>query len=390
MFFKDFVLIQHTPLLHFENLKNATIRPTELKSKLDKFLIRKCKDKDIKIEQSNKREFLRYKVSFEIPENANNNSSKTIEKKRRNYPLYFGNMGNDYDNNPRYQSNVNGKLKVSFFCFDKTILNCIDENFEAFLANTNFGTRQSKGYGSFYLDGKEFIPSLIKKPVYKFNIEETYWKEAFSYIELFYRFLRQGINIPKREKPFYCKPAVFSYLKKKYSNLEWEKRFIKQTCFSDQVKEQIKNHQNSDILRSGNKTADIRDIFGLSTEENWRSYNKARIKKSGTNKNKIERFKSPLLIKPIKTKSGFDVYIFEEDRNEEKLEDFLGSELVITVANRRDCKSMKIKVIEEFSFDEFFEYVSKINIDKYVGSNYHKASEFGKLKSILSNFSKVN
>ncbi len=389
MFYQDFVLIQHTPLLHFENLKNATIRLTELKSKLDKFLIRECKDKGIEIEQSNRRKFLRYKVFLEIPD-AHNISIRKIEKKNKGYPLYFGNMGDDYDNNPRYQSNVNGKLKIRFFCFDKTILNCIKENFEAFLANTNFGTRQSKGYGSFYLYDKPFNPALIKKPVYKFSIEKTNWVDAFSDIELFYRFLRQGINIPIKGKPLYCKPAVFSYLKEKYSNLEWEKRLIKQTCFSNQLKGQIKNHQNSDILQAGNKTADIRDIFGLSTEESWRSYNKAKIKKSGING--IERFKSPLLIKPIKVDGKFDVYIFEEDRNEERLKDFLGSELIITIVNKdkKDCKSMHIKVIEEFCFDKFFEYVSKINMDEYAGRNYHETYEYKKLKSILKSFRKAN
>ena len=46
----------------------------------------------------------------------------------------------------------NNKVDIEILSFDKKILDAINKYFAEFLMKTNFGTRQSKGFGSFYLD----------------------------------------------------------------------------------------------------------------------------------------------------------------------------------------------------------------------------------------------
>lgn len=214
-------------------------------------------------------------------------------------------------------------------------------------------------------------------------------------VDLFYRFLRQGINRVSFNKTkesritvFYCKPAVFSYVKKIFPDIEWEKRVIKQNFFSDALVSQAKNYPYSDVLKSGDKKRDIRDIFGLSSNERWFTYS-AYIKKIDQS-GKIKRFKSPITIKPIKVSNGFDVYFFMDWRKEERLDEFLGTSLKIEATGKFiDCKPFKIKVLEDFDFDDFFRYVSEVKLDEYVDKEYHGSKDFGQLKGMLNNFEKV-
>ena len=408
MYRKDFFLTQHTPLIHFENLENATIRPTELKSKLDKFLMDKCKDLNVG-DPKNKDDLIEFKTNYrykvfvkvkkvKIDEIIERKEGKEKKKDKKLYelPFYFGNGGRIYKQSPKVLSDTSSTgITVSFFSFNKTLLDCIESSFEAFLASTNFGTRQSKGYGSFYLADKEFNPNLIDGFVYKLRINESDWNKALKDVDLFYRFLRQGINRVSFNKTkesritvFYCKPAVFSYVKKIFPDIEWEKRVIKQNFFSDTLVTQAKNYPYSDVLKSGDKKRDIRDIFGLSSNERWFTYS-AYIKKIDQS-GKIKRFKSPITIKPIKVSNGFDVYFFMDWRKEERLDEFLGTSLKIEAKGKLiDCKPFKIKVLEDFDFDDFFRYVSGVKLDEYVEKKYHGHGDFGRLKEMLNNFEKV-
>lgn len=399
---KVFHIIQHTPLIHFENLDNATIRPTELKSKLDKFLMDKCKylnagdprNKDDLIEFKTN---YRYKVfveakNVEIKEIIERKEGKKNRKNEKLWklPFYFGNSGKIYKQSPKVFSGTSStEITVSFFSFNKAILDCLEKNFEAFLAVTNFGTRQGKGYGSFYLADKNFNPELIDSFVYKLRINKNNWYKALDDVDLFYRFLRQGINNISfnREDEFYCKPAIFSYVKSKNKNIEWEKRVIKQNFFPNDLITQSQNYPNSDVLKSGREQKDIRDLFGLSSRELWMSYNKATIVKDGGD---IKRFKSPITIKPIKASDGFDVYFFMDWRKEEKLKEFLGTPLKIKAVGKDiNCKPFEIKVLEDFDFDDFLMYVSKVKLDEYIESKYQESKDFRRLKGMLNNFKKV-
>lgn len=381
----NFTLRGHTPLIHFEKLSELTLRPTELKSKLDKFLINNgyidefhiCKSEDGK-------KYLKYKV---ILKNIKISEKKDIKKITRDnrkfetYPFYFGNMGNEYNDGDKKLVFIEN-VDVEFFSFNKEIIKAIKNHFEEFVAITNFGTRQNKGYGSFYLKDKEFNEEFIKKMQgYKVNINNTDYKETMSEMELFYKFLRSGINLSTRSRsPFYTKPAIWKYFKEK--GIVWEKKAIKRRCFRSQLNKQKEKHNNPDILTYEGDEKIVRDLLGLSTIQEWMSYGIS-VKKEN---DKIKRFKSPLMFKFIKTDKGYDVYFWNEKRFEEKLEDFCNKKFAIK-AGRCEFELSTA----EFDLDNFLEWVYKKR--KTILSELsddNNASEYKRINKILNNIQKVN
>ncbi|SFV51966.1 FIG00936276: hypothetical protein [hydrothermal vent metagenome] len=356
-----FTLKQHTPLIHFQaSQKGATLRATELKPKFDRFL------KEYAFNGSTPEEFLvdktrdalDYKVKI-IPSDTKVEKIEKINPKNKKTipdPLYFGNMGDG----AKKEFVTSTKILIEFKTFHSELLKTIQEHFESFLANTNFGTRQSKGYGSFYIAEAKFNTDLVKaKKVYRFHSKN--WKND---IKLFYQFLRQGINLPNREGTrFYAKPAIFSYGKSK--GWTWEKRIIKQHYF----KEELKQQRGEAIEYISDKHHILRDLFGLSSNERWLSY-KANITKEHTT---IKRFKSPITFKVVDQ----TVYFWANNT----IEKIINQEFKI-LCNQKG--SLKLKTPKEFVFDDFFEFVSNIEIKKHIEQRYHNQPEFQKLSSILN------
>lgn len=354
----EFTLKQHTPIIHFQSEQHgATLRATELKPKFDKFL-KKCVfgniiPKNYKI--SDDKEALNYKIKI----SPNISLSGEINEKD---PLFFGNMGEE-SNKKRFK-NPQIKFNIVFFTYNKELIKIINDNFESFLANTNFGTRQSKGYGSFYLD-KEFEPLNLKYKYYKFTSKVDKYKEE---IKLLYSFMRQGINLPNREGTrFYAKPSIFLYAKKQ--GWTWDKKAIKQKYFAKKLDEQKLKHRELDncINYEANNSFIVRDLFGLSTEQTWMSYGKSVISKENSN---IERFKSPITFKPVLIKDNImDVYFWADS----SLEKILNEEFLIKIDKKGD---LKLSTPKDFSFDDFFDFTFKIDLSKHIQNEYQSESEY--------------
>src|SRR5690606_22196529 len=67
---------------------------------------------------------------------------------KSNAPMYFGDTGKA---EIKSLSNTDKPLHIVIFSFQVDLLREIKSHFAGFLFQTNFGTRQSKGYGSFFL-----------------------------------------------------------------------------------------------------------------------------------------------------------------------------------------------------------------------------------------------
>jgi len=359
----EFTLKQHTPIIHFQSDQSgATLRATELKPKFDRFLIERVQGLPYK-KNANGELSLDYKVKIV----AIDNKVETIEKINPNNdrpipdPLFFGNMG-DGEKKKFTQAD---ELVVEFLSFVPEVKTAIEKHFEAFVTLTNFGTRQSKGYGSFYL-AKPFDAILIPYKVYSFNTSNTNWKND---IKLFYSFLRQGINYPRGNATrFYSKPAIFTYALK--NNWTWDKKAIKQHFFPNELQDQKgKYDANSPVNFNGEKTYLLRDLFGLSSEQNWMSY-RSTIKKENST---INRFKSPITFKIV----GNKIYFWAD----ESVEMILNKSFKVST---RGNKPLDLSTPKEFSFDAFFEYVKTIDLSQHIDNKYHNEVEFRTLLRILN------
>lgn len=389
-------LKQHTPMIHFQSdQEGATLRATEVKPKLDRFILRKLGEnadvekKDRGRQQWRKerdkhqnstdpiytRDFdeltdrqkgyriakalnwlvgsgehmaLDYKMKItctgevDLPDIKN---EKSGEKKVMPYPLFFGNLNKDKDDkteNKKY-SWTDALVNFCVQSFKSDFIYWLKSNpkiLNNFFLQTNFGTRQSKGFGSFGIDQKVdkktnpfgSYPYLVITKT-KTNECTRCWLNLFKDLDLFYKFLRGGIN----QQGFYMKPFIFWYMKD-YMGYNWEKRFVKKTYFDkpcvykekgqskkmESLEEQMERHQGEDsplYLENDNYRL-IRDLFGLSTTASWKHYGNARIEKIDVNE-EIERFPSPFIFKILEGKEdGRDVYYVGIVLNPDVIESF--------------------------------------------------------------------
>ena len=372
-----FKLKQATPLIHFQaNQSGATLRATELKPKFDRFLKEYVFGGSVpsKFLIDKEKDALNYKVKIE----QNLEPKEDIPKKNS---LFFGNMQSDDISDEgldrfgkKYYKKSNKEFKIEFFSFNKELLKLIQDNFEAFLANTNFGTRQSKGYGSFYLANKKFNASLIKADrVYSFTTKK--WEQD---IKLLYQFLRQGINLPRTQNPFYSKPAIFAYAKNR--GWQWDKKSIKEHFFNNKLQQQIQAHKSDVLEYSSNTKYLLRDLFGLSSSQDWMAtYNNAKIEKEHNTQNddeKIERFKSPITFKVVDNR----VYFWVNDT----LNSFLNKEFRITV-NTQNNNELLLSTPPEFDFNDFFDFTfNRLNLATHIEEKFHNTNEYKLLDKILT------
>ena len=156
-----FELLPQSPLIHFQSYETgATVRASELKPKLDKFLIKQFKREGVeykswvtKKNDNTKAEALDYKVRIRIEKpsytvvvgDSFNAKKGTVES----YSIYYGNMG---ENTIKKDGIISYPI-VTIMCFKEGLLDQIVKHINNFFYVTNFGTMQSKGFGGFVIAG---------------------------------------------------------------------------------------------------------------------------------------------------------------------------------------------------------------------------------------------
>ncbi|HLO54804.1 MAG TPA: hypothetical protein VK169_10970 [Saprospiraceae bacterium] len=373
MYKLEFTLKQHTPIIHFQHDQDgATLRSTEVKPKLDRFLIEIYKDNKHPIDfkewliGKGEKEVLDYKIIIEPVINVEH-----LIEKGSNFGSFFGSMGDEYESNPKSANIASNNIKCHIFCLKSDLITSISDHLNNFFALNNFGTRQNKGFGCFTVVDINTIPQNFPLTLFSYHFELDFRKDRIDLdeqkilaeqIDIFYRSLRSGLNLKgKNGEKFYFKSALFMYLNSQ--SIQWDKKTIKATYFNKddiQVSETyfdrkdneekhkkgspfdiiyLKTQQNfhahngitPDILDSPRVQDDahseklFRDRLGLSNDEKWFSYRnslkKTEAKKQGNNwvrkennDDPISRYKSPLLFKIIidektkKAKVFFDVF----------------------------------------------------------------------------------
>ncbi len=353
MFESVFTLKQHTPMLHFlHDQPGATLRATELKPKLDKW-IRKLKEKEgtlpdawVAHRDDKGHKALDYKMQIkaagpilaepvEIPYKNDRGETRHVS-----FPGYFGNLGdeNKASDQEKWFSMAKGSITVTCSTYDKGLSEKIESCFPKFIAQNNFGTRQSKGFGGFSLMDQK-AENLM--PFFKYHFEvnvadiqlpnylriderrqaeyasslseyKRYFK-LFHVLNLFYSTIRSGLN----QSGAYFKSLMFMYAKAQIPPIIWDKRLIRnQFQLTTREYEKIDNDPTREdeegtfrypVNPEGHEERLMRDLLGLSTEQMWLTYGRDKITKKHA---QIERFKSPITFKILyKGNNVFHVFL---------------------------------------------------------------------------------
>ena len=426
-----FTLQQHTPIIHFQHEQaGATLRATELKPKLDLYLMghllqkagMSCEQFEVrttfKKEAKDRAEWRRWLVGLghQDQEPALNYKVKIVpasapvpvamqpstDKKGKwqtKFPAFFANMG----------TRTREELK-NFVMYDQVTIyitakslglkDLIEKEFHRFLMYTNFGTRQSKGFGCFYLhpNDPQFERQTLK---YSFTVDvggarnelqKQQW--LFESIDLFYRSMRSGINLKGRNRSdvMYLKSLMAQFSFRDESKIQWDKKPIRdhfELTHSTYQEARRKRDSDSTFHYTNQKPPRLmRDMLGLSSEESWFAYSDAISKKS----NDIGRFKSPIIFKPIKTsRDEFEVY-FEGLKIPKK---YYGQSFSISHNPRRGeqkpSKNFSTPLNEgEFSLDEFLEFVysKRDTIEDPIDTGYGDVEEANILIDLFASLKK--
>lgn len=367
----EFTLKQHTPIIHFQSDQTgATLRATELKPKLDRFLLEKAPDLP-KRKHPNGSVSLDYKIKIstdEYNQEPVEYLKKTWEKTRKRptsvtLPTFFANMGDDWKKHPKKIVYTKGFIYITITSFHSELLEKIKEVFEEFIFIHTFGTRQSKGFGSFTLEainGKKIEKKEFGDYVFEVDVSNNrlgidflcqptpYFIKMYQLFEAIHRFhqvLRSGIN----ERGTYTKPFIFYYAQN--HKITWDKKTFKEVFVNHEEK------QNSYL---------IRDLLGLSTEQYWRSYKftvrhpkeqkKGKIDKfqgKALEPNEIKRFKTPFTYKPVQIDANrYKVYIVLHKINKKLFEK------KFTILKEQDKKIKAVledmQMWDNFSLEDFF------------------------------------
>lgn len=368
---KEYKLVQHTPLIHFQHSEpHACLRATEVKPKLDRFLIEQL-EKDYRFGDGRWKKWFvgdgsqqSFDYMMRITPNSErvdrtqsieNGIERAIARAEHRPPNanlheihknYFGNMasGNNIQDTIRetFKESLFYKdgLTLTIRCFIPELLTLIDEHIRGFFMMHNFGTRQRKGFGSFTVDistkpnepkGFDLVGKYCPNAYYcklDGNVNADALLDAVWVISAF---LRSGFN---RGEGNYVRGFVFRYFQREKNPLANDKAFVKQQVLHNVYNEATRGEH----LHPYGNNVRYRYVRGLlGTNENSRF---CRNPRGGTREDRtvhniyihsaegVERFPSPLLFKPI----GKFVFILPQKMPDE----IFGSEFYILEKNQEE------------------------------------------------------
>ncbi|MCI7006000.1 MAG: hypothetical protein MR886_01065 [Clostridium sp.] len=364
---KEYKLVQHTPLIHFQHSEpHACLRATEVKPKLDRFLIEQLEKDDRFGDGRWKKWFVGdgSQQSFDYmmritPNSEQVDRTQSIERaiaraehRPPNASLheihknYFGNMasGNNIQDTIRetFKESLLYKdgLTLTIRCFIPELLTLIDEHIRGFFMMHNFGTRQRKGFGSFTVDistepnapkGFDLVGKYCPNAYYCKLDGNVNADALLDAVWVLSAFLRSGFN---RGEGNYVRGFVFRYFQREKNPLANDKAFVKQKVLRNVYNEATRGEH----LHPYGNNVRYRYVRGLlGTNENSRFCRDPRgeTREDLTVHNiyihsaeGVERFPSPLLFKPI----GKFVFILPQKMPDE----IFGSEFYILEKNQEE------------------------------------------------------
>ena len=345
-FKREYTLKAHSPLIHFQyDNSGATLRATEVKPKLDRYIIykkgrdnipeswkRDNNDKKDKTDSDNKSEkaknfSLKYQLRIVILEGTKvekvylgikDENGNKLPKEKQIYDIYYGNMGADAS---QYKKGILADAKLIVTCFEEDLLAYIDKIIGDFFIVTNFGTMQSKGFGSFTVKEKDSSQQHIcevLKDRYTCNKGHCYMfkpeaGKTFKQIKAIYSLMKSGLNFTdgtekgtekdadRNPKVPYKRSILFDYMHDLPNNIGNEKAWMKQKDISPKIgRQKEQKDKNSKYVRA---------LFGIGERIEYKRYltnpydkvvvTISHVDDSKDGSEKIERLNSPILFKVI-------------------------------------------------------------------------------------------
>jgi len=293
----EFTLKQHTPMIHFQHDQpGATLRATELKPKLDRFLIEyygmideskkpKTQFKKFFLDYSSSRKNTNYRLSlnYKVRIIPFGNPKITLPNKM----LYFAN--NALRNQQKIKATKYPRIDVEIKSPFPELIRQITESLDLFFFTHNFGARQSKGYGGFFPEKSDYNDTVEKlaDKLYEIKPPTNQWGRRIDEI---HKRLKSGIN-----HNGYHKSLLFKYMCRTPINIRWEKRWIKQT-FPEVTRKNHRKPIDCEINHDDNFKF-IRALLGLPSHFEFNKGPKNGGETITIKHDSIKRFKSPVTYK---------------------------------------------------------------------------------------------
>ncbi|MBQ2989282.1 MAG: hypothetical protein IJD59_09280 [Clostridia bacterium] len=307
VFKKPYTLKQQTPIIHFQyDQAGATLRATEVKPKLDAFILKKVGEETAR----NKGWFigdttaLDYKMRFCSP------GEERVNLDTREYDIYYGNMGEK----TIFVEGIFAEgrtVTMEIICFRKELRETIDMYLENFFNVTNFGRMQNKGFGSFILEPKAGERIAVRDLKIKKQLCEQYGashcysfpagSKCFRRIKTVYSIIKSGLN-----HSGYRRSLLFYYMHD--MAIGNEKAWLKQTGIAPSEFRSENNRAKYKTYRDSTGAHEcfyVRALLGVGDKAEYRSGDgKETISMNCTetdkqNKPLIERLPSPIFFKVI-------------------------------------------------------------------------------------------
>lgn len=344
-------LEQYTPLLHFQGEQaGACLRATEVKPKLDRFVLEYVQRKGITLpdtwfakkadekEQLISRSALQYKLRFEAIGNGN---PRKIERGMSEAALYFGFTGKK-DSFSMRSVFYNDGINMTILCFIPELIELLMKLVVPFFAMHCFGTRSNKGFGSFGIKKFTIVPQELEPPSIEVTPEQlseylpdgvpalyagkfantrpdkggNIYANILFCIASISSMMKGGINFTERNgTEHYFRGSVITYCGERY-HAHSEKAMIKRDLLQSRkedmaVQERLKAKKKTwQPAQQGERCLYHRGVLGLAQTYTYKDdrskgiYRKGTIKIEGTakeskdKKSVIQRFENPVHFKP--------------------------------------------------------------------------------------------
>lgn len=357
MYIKTYTLLAQSPIIHFQpGQEGATLRATEVKPKLDRYLRQRLGRVPPEWLLPGQEKALNYKLRF-----LRASGVKIIELGPKTpYDIFYGNMGAG----PK-KKGVIANVSMTVICMIPALLDEIEKHIGDFFIAHNFGAMQDKGFGSFVVDGADHAPRRIAavlretygaKACYSFIHNET----PFKQIKSLYATMKSGVSYASPKQP----SLLFRYMREEY-DIGNDKDWIKQT---DLVPTRGKRPQPT--ANGQNSYYYVRALLGLADHISFKGSTDS-VKISDQDGN-IERLASPILFKII----GDRVYYVARRLNDK----IYGATFSFSLGNRAHMKlyTLNVPTKEQLGkgfIDDFLEYCfgkleHKFKLNKVEGAVY--------------------